>query len=87
MQAAGELLRGVQLDNFVKKGAGRKKKPRMDGAFKKRVSDQMDSDSDSSSHSVEVLSAADKMANAITDQTSGRHAGNCPSHHPYTCAL
>ena len=66
MQAAGELLRGGQLDNFVQKGAGRKKKPRMDGAFKKRVSDQMDSDSDSSSHSVEVLSATDKMANAIT---------------------
>ena len=38
----------------------------MDGGFKKRVSDQMNSDSDSSSHSVEVLSATDKMANAIT---------------------
>ena len=50
----------------------------MDGGFKKRVSDQMNSDSDSSSHSVEVLSATDKLANAITAKLRAEMQATAP---------
>ena len=79
MQAAGELICGRQLDTFVQKGAGRKKKSRTDGALKKPASYKDHYDSDSSTQSVEVLSATDRLANAVAAKLEAETEATAPS--------